>query len=82
LENTYHSTPSHRKKTCGGIPTCSKKNKEPQKKKGKKDKATPSSSRTVSQHEKASKQAGPSSIVNKTFKSQESKGKTKLVEEN
>jgi predicted transcriptional regulator len=58
-----------------------KKNKEPQKKKGKKDKATPSSSRTVSQHEKASKQAGPSSTVNKTFKSHESKGITKLVEE-
>jgi hypothetical protein len=58
-----------------------KKNKEPQKKKSKKDKATPSSPRTVSQHEKASKQAGPSSTVNKTFKSQESKGKTKLVEE-
>jgi len=35
----------------------------------------------MSQHEKASKQAGSSSIVNKTFKSQESKGKTKLVEE-
>jgi hypothetical protein len=35
----------------------------------------------VSQNEKASKQAGPSSTVNKTFKSQESKGKTKLVEE-
>jgi hypothetical protein len=49
-----------------------KKNKEPQKKKGKKDKATPSSSRTVSQNEKASKQARPSSIVNKTFKIQES----------
>jgi hypothetical protein len=57
------------------------KYKEPQKKKGKKDKATPSSSRTVSQNEKSSKQAGPSSTVNKTFKSQESKGKTKLVEE-
>jgi hypothetical protein len=35
----------------------------------------------VSQNEKASKQAGPSSTVNKNFKSQESKGKTKLVEE-
>jgi hypothetical protein len=35
----------------------------------------------VRQHKKASKQAGPSSIVNETFKSQESKGKTKLVEE-
>jgi hypothetical protein len=35
----------------------------------------------VSQHKKDSKQAGPSSIVNKTFKSKESKGKTKLVEE-
>jgi hypothetical protein len=58
-----------------------KKNKEPQKKKSKKDKATPSSPRTVSQHEKTSKQAGPSSTVNNTFKSQESKGKTKLVEE-
>ena len=58
-----------------------KKNKEPQKKKSKKDKATPSSPRTMSQHEKATKQAGPSSKVNKTFKSQESKGKTKLVEE-
>jgi hypothetical protein len=58
-----------------------KKNKEPQKKKSKKDKVTQSSPRIVSQHEKASKQAGPSSIVNKTFKSQESKGKTKLVEE-
>jgi hypothetical protein len=58
------------------------KDKEPQKKKGKKDKATPSSSRTISQNEKDSKQAGPSSTVNKTFNSQESKGKTKLVEEN
>ena len=57
------------------------KNKEPQKKNGKKDKATPSSSRTVSQNEKYSKQAGLSSTVNKTFKSQESNGKTKLVEE-
>ena len=47
-----------------------KKNNEPQKKKGKKDKATPSSSRIVSQHEKSSKQAEPSSTVNKTFKSQ------------
>ena len=46
-----------------------KKNKEPQKKKSKKDKATPSSPRTMSQHEKASKQAGPSSTVNKIFKS-------------
>lgn len=35
----------------------------------------------MSQHKKSRKQAGPSSIVNKTFKSQESKGKTKLVEE-
>jgi hypothetical protein len=58
-----------------------KKNKEPQKKKSKRDKATLSSPRTVNQHEKASKQAGPSSTVNNTFKSQESKGKTKLVEE-
>jgi hypothetical protein len=57
------------------------KDKEPQKKKGKKDMATPSSSRTVSQNEKDSKQVGPSSTVNKTFESQESKGKTKLVEE-
>jgi hypothetical protein len=54
-----------------------KKNKEPQKKKGKKDKTTPPSSRAVSQHEKE----GPSSTVNKTFKSYESKGKNKLVEE-
>jgi hypothetical protein len=54
-----------------------KKNKEPQKKKGKKDKTTPPSSRAVSQHEKA----GSSSTVNKTFKSSESKGKNKLVEE-
>jgi hypothetical protein len=58
-----------------------RKDKEPQKKKGKKDKVTPSSSRAVSQNDKASKQAGPSSTVNKTFKSQESKGKNKLVEE-
>jgi hypothetical protein len=54
-----------------------KKNKEPQKKKGKKDKTTPPSSRAVSQHEKE----GPSSTVNKTFKSSESNGKNKLVEE-
>jgi hypothetical protein len=54
-----------------------KKNKEPQKKKGKKDKTTPPSSRAVSQHEKV----GSSSIVNKTFKSSKSKGKNKLVEE-
>jgi hypothetical protein len=59
-----------------------KKNKEPQKKKGKKDKATASSSRTMSQHKKSSKQAGPSSTFNETFKSRESKGKTKLVEDN
>jgi hypothetical protein len=58
-----------------------KKNKEPQKKKGKKDKATPSSPRRMSQHKKSSKQVGPSSTINKTFKSQESKGGTKLVEE-
>jgi hypothetical protein len=58
-----------------------KKNKETQKKKSKKDKATPSSPRTVSQHEKDSKKVGPSSIIHKTFKSQESKSKTKLVEE-
>jgi hypothetical protein len=57
------------------------KDKESQKKKGKKDKATPSSSRIVSQNEKSSKQAGPSSTINKTFKVQESKGKPKLVEE-
>ena len=54
-----------------------KKNKEPQKKMGKKDKTTPPSSRVVSQHEKV----GSSSIVNKTSKSSESKGKNKLVEE-
>jgi hypothetical protein len=35
----------------------------------------------VSQNEKDSKQVGPSSPVNKTFKIQESKGKAKLVEE-
>jgi hypothetical protein len=57
------------------------KYKEPQKKKGKKDKVTPSSSKTVSQKDKTSKQAGPSSTVNKIFRSQESKGKTKLLEE-
>jgi hypothetical protein len=57
------------------------KYKEPQKQKGKKDKATPSSSRTVSQNEKDSKKVGPSSTANKTFKSQRSKGKTKLLEE-
>jgi hypothetical protein len=45
-----------------------KKNKEPQNKKGKKDKVTPSSSRIVSQHEKSSRQAGSSPTVNKTFK--------------
>jgi hypothetical protein len=55
-----------------------KKNKEPQKQKGTKDKTTPPSSRAVSQHEKA----GSSSTVNKTFKRSESKGKNKLVEEN
>jgi hypothetical protein len=55
------------------------KDKEPQKKKGKKDKVTSSSSRIVSQNDKASKQAGPSSTVDNIFKSQESKGKTKLV---
>jgi hypothetical protein len=54
-----------------------KKNKEPKKQKGKKDKTTPPSSRAVSQHEKA----GSSSTVNKTFKGSESKGKNKLVEE-
>jgi hypothetical protein len=54
-----------------------KKNKETQKKEGKKDKTTPPSSRAVSQHEKA----GSSSTVNKTFKIFESKGKNKLVEE-
>jgi hypothetical protein len=54
-----------------------KKTKEPQKKKGKKDKTTPPSSRAVSQHEKK----GSSSIVNKNFKISESKGKNKLVEE-
>jgi hypothetical protein len=58
-----------------------KKNKEPQKKKGKKDKATPSSSRIVSQHKKASRQEGSSPTVNKTLKSLESIGKTKLIEE-
>jgi hypothetical protein len=57
------------------------KDKEPQKKKGKKDKVTPSLSRTMSQNDKASKQEGPSSTVNKIFKSQEPKGKIKLVEE-
>jgi hypothetical protein len=35
----------------------------------------------VSQNDKASKQAGPSSTVNKILKIQELKGKTKLVEE-
>jgi hypothetical protein len=35
----------------------------------------------VIQNNKASKQVGLSSTFNKTFKSQESKGKTKLVEE-
>jgi DNA-binding protein H-NS len=35
----------------------------------------------VSQNDKASKQAGSSFTFNKIFKSQESKGKTKLVEE-
>jgi hypothetical protein len=54
-----------------------KKNKEPQKKKGTKDKTTPPSSRVVSQHEKS----GSSSRVNKTFKSSESKGKNKLIKE-
>jgi hypothetical protein len=54
-----------------------KKSKEPQEKNSKKDKTTPPSSRTVSQHEKA----GSSSTVNKTYKSSESKGKNKLVEE-
>jgi hypothetical protein len=36
----------------------------------------------VSQKDKSSKQEGPSSTVDKIFKSQESKGKSKLVEEN
>jgi hypothetical protein len=54
-----------------------KKSKEPQEKKSKKDKTIPPSSRAVSQHEKE----GPSSTVNKTSKSYESKGKNKLVEE-
>jgi len=54
-----------------------KKSKEPQEKKSKKDKTTPPSSRAVSQHEKE----GSSSTFNKTFKSFESKGKKKLVEE-
>jgi hypothetical protein len=54
-----------------------KKNKEPQKKKGTKDKTTPPLCRVVSQHEKA----GSSSTVNKNFKSYESKGKNKLGEE-
>jgi hypothetical protein len=54
-----------------------KKSKEPQEKKSNKDKTTPPSSRGVSQHEKV----GSSSTVNKNFKSSESKGKRKLVEE-
>jgi hypothetical protein len=57
------------------------KDKESKEKKDKKDKVTPSSSRIVIQKDKASKQVGPSSSVNKTLKSQESKGKSKLVEE-
>jgi hypothetical protein len=55
------------------------KDKEPKERKGKKDKATPSSSRAVK--DKASKQVRPSSSDNKTLKSQESKGKSELVEE-
>jgi hypothetical protein len=35
----------------------------------------------VSKKDKASKQAGPSSTIDKIFKIQESKGKYKLVEE-
>jgi hypothetical protein len=54
-----------------------KKNKEPQKKEGKKDKTIPPSSRVVRQHEKARS----SSTVNKTFKISKSKDKNKLVEE-
>jgi hypothetical protein len=54
-----------------------KKSKEPQEKKSKKDKTTPPSSREVSQHEKE----GSSSIINKTSKSSELKGKNKVVEE-
>jgi hypothetical protein len=67
--------------------------KKPKKKRGKKDKIAPSSSKAVNQKDKArmkkdrrahnssSKQVGPSSSINKTFKSQESKDKSKLVEE-
>jgi hypothetical protein len=77
LENPYHSTPSHKNKLVEEAQHAPKKNKEPQKKKGKKDKTTPPSSRVVSQHEKA----GPSSTVNKTFKSSKSNSKNKLVEE-
>ena len=69
------------------------KDKEPKKKKGKKDKIAPSSSKAVSQKDKArmqkdrrahnssSKQVGPSSLVNKTLKSQELKDISELVEE-
>jgi hypothetical protein len=52
------------------------KNKEP---KEKKSKAAPSSSREVK--DKVGKQVRPSSSDNKTLKSQESKGKSELIEE-
>jgi hypothetical protein len=64
-----------------GARSAPEKYKEPQEKKGTKDKVTPSSSRIVSETDKASKQAGPSSTVDKIFKIQESKGESKLVEE-
>jgi hypothetical protein len=71
--------PTENKPIEGAQPTL-EKDKEPQEKKGKKDKVTPSSSRIVNQKDKASKQVGPSSTVDEIFKSQESKGKSKLVE--
>ena len=55
------------------------KDKEPKERKGKKDKSSPSSSIVVKN--KSSKQVRPSSLDNKTLKSQESKGKSELVEE-
>jgi hypothetical protein len=93
LENPHHSTPFHKNEPVEEAQPALDKDKEPKKKKGKKDKIAPSSSKAVSQKDKArmqkdrrahnssSKQVGPSSLVNKTLKSQELKDISELVEE-